>query len=107
MPNVMAFAEQHSMFSNHVSGGNATQPGLFSIFYSIPGSYWTAAMSQEKSPVLMELLAQYGQADTRTVFDPSDTIFEVKENKKINPDAEKSVKTLEEQDDNETPGNRM
>lgn len=60
MPNVWRFAEQSWYFREHSSGGNGTQPGLFSLFYSIPGNYWTAALQQKKPPVLMSLLQEYG-----------------------------------------------
>ncbi|MBY0376988.1 MAG: DUF3413 domain-containing protein, partial [Gammaproteobacteria bacterium] len=59
MPNVTQFAKKTWQFKNHLSGGNSTQPGLFSIFYSIPGSYWTAALEQRVPAVLTELLVSY------------------------------------------------
>jgi len=59
MPNMTRFAADNWHFLQHLSGGNATQPGLFSLFYSIPGSYWTAAYEQKKPPVLISLLQQY------------------------------------------------
>ncbi len=62
MPHVVRFAQKSWWFMKHVSGGNATQPGLFSLFYSIPGNYWTAALQQKVSPVFMALLRQFGYA---------------------------------------------
>lgn len=59
MPNVLRFATNNWQFLKHYSGGNSTQSGLFSLFYSIPSSYWTAALVQQKPPVLIELLLQY------------------------------------------------
>lgn len=59
MPNVAQFAEKSWTFKNHLSGGNATQPGLFSIFYSLPGNYWTAALKQKVPAVLTALLIRY------------------------------------------------
>ncbi|RUR18110.1 DUF3413 domain-containing protein [Legionella sp. km535] len=59
MPNLMAFAERSWQFKRHLSGGNSTQPGLFSLFYSIPSSYWTAALEQNIPPVLIQLLLKY------------------------------------------------
>lgn len=59
MPAVQRFADQSWQFTQYVSGGNSTQAGLFSLFYSIPSSYWTAAIQQQKRPVLMQVLSQY------------------------------------------------
>ncbi len=60
MPNVANFGQSASQFQKHMSGGNATQPGLFSLFYSLPSSYWTAALEHKKPPVLIDLLVKYG-----------------------------------------------
>lgn len=60
MPNLSRFGKDNWQFLQHISGGNATQPGLFSLFYGIPGNYWTAALQQAQPPLLMELLRQYG-----------------------------------------------
>lgn len=66
MPNLTRFGQDNWQFMKHVSGGNSTQPGLFSLFYSIPASYWTAALKQNIAPVFLEMLAQYGY--TTSVF---------------------------------------
>ena len=60
MPKLTQFSKKNWRFQQHLSGGNATQPGLFSLFYSIPSSYWTAALKQSKKPVFMATLAKYG-----------------------------------------------
>ncbi|WP_367606849.1 DUF3413 domain-containing protein [Legionella sp. W05-934-2] len=60
MPNLNKFANKAWQFNNHLSGGNATQAGLFSIFYSIPANYWTAALKHKIPPVFMQLLLKYG-----------------------------------------------
>ncbi|MBL7480869.1 DUF3413 domain-containing protein [Legionella bononiensis] len=59
MPNVAAFAERSWQFKKHLSGGNSTQPGLFSLFYSIPSSYWTSVLEQNIPPVFTQLLLKY------------------------------------------------
>lgn len=59
MPHVTDFAKQSWQFLHHMSGGNSTQPGLFSLFYSLPATYWTAVLKQQKSPVLLEFLRDY------------------------------------------------
>lgn len=60
MPYTNQFAKKGWKFLQHLSGGNATQPGLFSLFYSIPSNYWTAALEQKIPPVFMSLLNTMG-----------------------------------------------
>ncbi|MCX7117874.1 MAG: DUF3413 domain-containing protein [Legionellales bacterium] len=67
MPNVTEFGKKGWQFQNHMSGGNATQPGVFSLFYGIPSNYWTAALKQKKKPVFMDLLARNGYS-TRVIW---------------------------------------
>lgn len=67
MPNTMKFAQKSWQFKHHISGGNATQPGLFSLFYSLPSNYWTAALKQKKPPVLIDLLRTVGY-ETRIIW---------------------------------------
>jgi membrane-anchored protein YejM (alkaline phosphatase superfamily) len=55
-PNIYRLGKKSWVFSDHVSGGNATGPGIFSLFYGIPATYWTAMESQYKSPVLLDTL---------------------------------------------------
>ena len=59
MPKLNEFSLENWRFFNHFSGGNATQPGLFSLFYSIPSSYWTAALEQKKRPAFLNILDKY------------------------------------------------
>ncbi len=40
MPNIYEFAENNLIFEEHYSNGNATKPGVFTLFYSLPASYW-------------------------------------------------------------------
>lgn len=56
MPNVRHFADQSLWFQNHRSGGNATEPGIFSLFYSLPGTYWSAMLKQQRAPIFMDEL---------------------------------------------------
>ncbi|MCW5588304.1 MAG: sulfatase-like hydrolase/transferase [Legionellales bacterium] len=58
-PNIARFAQQSIEFKQHFSGGNATLPGLFSLFYSIPSQYWTAMTASKTSPVLIDILQQF------------------------------------------------
>lgn len=55
-PNIYRFAQQSWQFQQHFSGGNGTQPGLFSLFYSLPATYWAATINQHKSPLFMDKL---------------------------------------------------
>lgn len=50
---------QHAwQFKQHFSGGNATQPGLFSLFYSLPSSYWSSMMKEKQGALLIHQLLQ-------------------------------------------------
>ena len=40
MPNLSRFSEQAIRFDQHLSGGSATVPGLFSLFYGLHASYY-------------------------------------------------------------------
>jgi hypothetical protein len=57
-PNLYQFSKKAWVFNQHFSGGNSTGPGIFSIFYSLPASYWTAMKEQHKSPILMDRLSE-------------------------------------------------
>ncbi len=53
-PNLFQFAKESWFFSQHFSGGNATGPGIFTLFYGIPAAYWTAMETERRRPVLLE-----------------------------------------------------
>jgi hypothetical protein len=55
-PNIHAFAQRTVRFENHFSGGNATRIGVFSLFYSIPGTYWHRVLAEQQRPVFVEEL---------------------------------------------------
>ncbi|CDZ77778.1 Inner membrane protein YejM [Legionella massiliensis] len=80
-PNISALMAENLAFTNHLSGGNATQPGVFSLFYSLPGMYWTSVLEQKKSPVLINHLLSLGYqfgiyaSANLTVPDFASTIF--------------------------------
>ncbi|PJD95324.1 MAG: sulfatase [Legionella sp.] len=67
MPYLQSFANESWQFLHHYSGGNSTQAGLFSLFYSIPGTYWNAALEQHVAPVLFDWLTQY-QYKMRVIY---------------------------------------
>lgn len=56
-PHISDFARQALRFTQHQSGGNSTQAGIFSLFYSIPATYFTAARNSGLRPAMMQLLA--------------------------------------------------
>jgi membrane-anchored protein YejM (alkaline phosphatase superfamily) len=56
-PNIDAFASRATRFMDHYSGGNATRIGVFSLFYSIPGTYWHRMLAHGQAPVLIEQLS--------------------------------------------------
>lgn len=59
-PNISEFAKTSWQFTQHVSGGNSTQAGLFSLFYSLPSTYWTSVLEQKKSPIFTQVLREQG-----------------------------------------------
>lgn len=59
-PNIERFAGNSWRFTNHASGGNSTQSGIFSLFYAIPPSYWENVLAENIGPVLISSLAARG-----------------------------------------------
>lgn len=63
MPNLYAAyknAPDAFYFTDHLAGGNATEAGVFSLFYSMPYSYWDSVTGAKVRPVLMQELADMG-----------------------------------------------
>lgn len=58
-PHITDFARQSLRFTQHESGGNSTQAGIFSLFYSIPATYFTAAKNSGRRPAMMQQLSDY------------------------------------------------
>ena len=59
-PRLSEFASDTIRFAAHYSGGNASRPGMFSLFYGLPATYWDAFADIARPPVLMDLVRQYG-----------------------------------------------
>ena len=59
-PNIANFAATNWNFTNHWSAGDCTQPGIFSLFYSIPASYWASFLIKQKTPVFIDELQKLG-----------------------------------------------
>jgi len=53
-PNIWKFAQTAWQFTQHYSGGNFTEPGIFSLFYSIPPVYWNAVLREGRTPVMLD-----------------------------------------------------
>jgi membrane-anchored protein YejM (alkaline phosphatase superfamily) len=97
IPRLFEKTKEALVFSNHVSGGNATRCGLFSLFYGIPATYWHSFLAAGKRPVFMETLAKqnytfaiYAAANlTNPEFDQ--TIFREIPNLRISTPGEDTV----------------
>jgi membrane-anchored protein YejM (alkaline phosphatase superfamily) len=53
-PHIAEFAKKSWVFNQHFSGGNATGPGMFSLFYGLPVTYWSAMESEHRAPLLID-----------------------------------------------------
>jgi membrane-anchored protein YejM (alkaline phosphatase superfamily) len=58
-PRLVQFAQRSIQFDAHYSGGIVSRAGMFSIFYSLPATYWDAFADVGRPPVLMDLFRQY------------------------------------------------
>ncbi|MEM9380054.1 MAG: sulfatase-like hydrolase/transferase [Planctomycetota bacterium] len=73
-PRIAAFAQDGTRdFADHVSGGNGTRHGLFSMLYGLHGSYWFPVLEAGRSPVLIDAL-QDARYDVR-VFSSASMSF--------------------------------
>lgn len=59
-PNIHAFAQEARVFSDHLSGGNGTRYGLFTMLYGLHGSYWFPMLAKGQSPVMVDALQDAG-----------------------------------------------
>jgi membrane-anchored protein YejM (alkaline phosphatase superfamily) len=58
-PEIHRFSQRSSVFTNHFSSGNSTPGGVFSVFYGIHPTYWTAVKANSATidnPVLIDVL---------------------------------------------------
>ncbi|MEO6710244.1 MAG: sulfatase-like hydrolase/transferase [Planctomycetota bacterium] len=60
MPNVSRWADGGRRFQEHLSGGNATRFGIFSLVYGMHGSYWAPILNEQAPPVLVTSLVDAG-----------------------------------------------
>jgi membrane-anchored protein YejM (alkaline phosphatase superfamily) len=47
-------------FADHLSGGNGTRYGLFTMLYGLHGNYWFPVLEGRRSPVLVDTLQDLG-----------------------------------------------
>lgn len=64
MPHTTAWSTQKgfNIFTNHLSGSNATTGGVFSLFYGITHSYWDDFTAAQYSPLLITKALEQGYA---------------------------------------------
>ncbi len=55
-PHIAQFAKRSFRYRDNYSGGNCTRAGIFTLFYGLPPTYWTAMLSQHRGPVLIHQL---------------------------------------------------
>ncbi len=59
-PRMADLARSSRRFADHLSGGNGTRFGLFSLLYGLHGSYWWSVLAARRSPVLLDVLEELG-----------------------------------------------
>lgn len=57
-PNISAFANESFRYNNHISGGNSTMFGIFSLMYGLNGSYWFKFLAEERGSLLFTALQE-------------------------------------------------
>lgn len=60
MPFTWKWAQDKMIFENHFSPSNCTRTGIFSLFYSLPPSYWHPFFSTETAPIFITHLQELG-----------------------------------------------
>lgn len=58
MPNTYRRSRRALRFTEHLAGGNATEAGVFSLFYSLPHAYWNAFSGARIAPVFIRRLQE-------------------------------------------------
>ncbi|MGH8482558.1 MAG: sulfatase-like hydrolase/transferase, partial [Nevskiaceae bacterium] len=59
-PHIATLVPEATRFEHHVSGGNVTRFGIFSIFYGLSGNYWWPVLNHQTPPVLMTEVRRQG-----------------------------------------------
>jgi len=60
MPRLWAFAADNLRLTHHLSGGNRTRMGMFTMFYSLHGPYWSHVLERQRGPVFFDVLGRLG-----------------------------------------------
>jgi membrane-anchored protein YejM (alkaline phosphatase superfamily) len=71
-PNIVEFSKDSIIFKNHISGGDATRFGMFSLFYGLNSTYWFNFLPAKREPLFFEVLKKrdynikiFSSTDTR------------------------------------------
>ena len=59
-PNISRWAAEGRVFEDHISAGNSTRYGIFSLIYGLHGSYWFPVLEERRGPVLIDALDELG-----------------------------------------------
>ncbi len=70
MPNLSRYAQTARVFRDHVSGGNATRFGIFSLLYGLHGAYWKPVL-EENAPTQLVRTLQDLSYDVHAFSGPS------------------------------------
>jgi uncharacterized protein len=55
-PNLYRFSKKCELYKKHYSGSNGTRTGIFSLFYSMPGTYWDMVLASKTGPCFIDVL---------------------------------------------------
>ncbi|MDA7746133.1 DUF3413 domain-containing protein [Psychromonas sp.] len=58
MPNLQKLSQQGTNFKKHFSGADNNKQGVYSLFYSLPNSYWDTVTDNHISPVFIDKVVQ-------------------------------------------------
>ncbi len=59
-PNLDRFSKESLNFRNHISGGNATRFGIFSLMYGLNATYWFRFLDASRGSILFDSLESLG-----------------------------------------------
>jgi len=59
-PYLYRFSRSCWRYLNHWSNGNATEYGVFTMLYGIPGTYWNAFYNERRGPAVVDLMRDLG-----------------------------------------------
>lgn len=72
-PRLWERSKDARIYEDHLSGGNGTRFGVFSMLYGLHGSYWFSFLAERRSPVLLDVLGEAGYE--RQVFSSASMSF--------------------------------